>query len=171
APPVRDHAQVNELRRQVARGAVQLMGSDPGPIDPKLKQAAVGDILRAPIGIPEAETFIPLMLNAAAEGWITLERLASLTAEAPAKIYGLYPRKGAVQVGADADFTVVDLSERWTLRAAEMNTSCGWIPYEGKTITGRVVYTIIGGRVTAERGRVLAQPGDGKFIPRGAAIS
>ena len=166
APPVRDRARVDALWKQLSGGTIDLMGSDPGPIDPHLKRAAESDILKAPIGIPEAETFIPLMLNAAANGWITLERLALLAAEAPAKIYGLYPRKGAIQIGSDADFTIADLSETYVLRAAEMNTSCGWIPYEGKTITGRVTHTILRGRVAAERGRVLGQPGDGHFIRR-----
>ncbi len=166
APPIRDRDRVDQLWRQLAQGAIHLMGSDPGPIEPGLKKAAENDILKAPIGIPEAETFIPLMLNAAARGWITLPRLSSLTAEMPARIYGLYPRKGAIQVGSDADFTVVDLSESYTLKAEEMNTSCGWIPYEGKTVSGRVIYTILGGQIAAERGRVIGQPGDGKFIGR-----
>ncbi|HEY3345168.1 MAG TPA: amidohydrolase family protein [Anaerolineaceae bacterium] len=166
APPIRDRGRVDQLWEQLAQGAIHLMGSDPGTIDPRLKKAAEADILKAPIGIPDAETFIPLMLNAAAQGWVSLAQLSSLAAEMPAKIYGLYPRKGAIQIGSDADFTVVDLSESYTLKAAEMNTSCGWIPYEGKTITGRVIYTILRGRVAAERGRVLGQPGDGKFIQR-----
>ncbi len=169
APPIRDRARVDALWQQLAQGAIHLMGSDPGPIDPKLKKADEADILNVHIGIPEAETFIPLMLNAAAQGWITLPRLAALAAEMPARIYGLYPRKGAIQVGSDADFTVVNLSESHTLKAAEMNTSCGWIPYEGKTLAGRVIYTILGGRVAAERGHVFGRPGAGKFIRRVSA--
>jgi dihydroorotase/allantoinase len=169
APPIRDRARVDGLWQQLSGGWIHLMGSDPGTIDPRLKKAAENDVLNAPIGIPDAETFIPLMVHAAANGWISLERLASVASEMPARIYGLYPRKGAIQAGADADFTVVDLSECYTLRAAEMNTSCGWIPYEGKTLTGRVTHTLIRGRVAAERGRVLARPGDGQFIPRCSA--
>ncbi len=166
APPIHDRQRVDALWQQLAQGSIDLMGSDPGPIDPQLKKADEADILKVHIGIPEAETFIPLMLNAAAKGWISLARLAALTAEMPAQIYGLYPRKGAIQVGADADFTVVSLSESHTLHAAEMNTSCGWIPYEGKTLAGRVLYTILRGQIAAERGRVLGRPGDGKFIRR-----
>jgi allantoinase len=166
APPIRDRGRVHQLWQQLEQGSIHLMGSDPGPIDPQLKKAAEDDILHAPIGIPDAETFIPLMVNAGARGWISLARLSALTAEMPAKIYGLYPRKGVIQVGSDADFTVVNLSESHTLRAAEMNTSCGWIPYEGKTLAGRVVYSILRGRVAAERGRVLGRPGDGRFIER-----
>jgi dihydroorotase-like cyclic amidohydrolase len=169
APPVRDAGRVAQLWQQLESGWIHLMGSDPGPIDPQLKKAAQDDILNCQIGIPDAETFIPLMLNAVAAGRLSLERLTALSSEMPARIYGLYPHKGAIQIGSDADFTIVDLSQTYPLTAQEMYTSCGWIPYEGKIITGRVTHTILRGRVVAENGKILGSPGDGKFIERAAS--
>lgn len=166
APPVRDSDRVEHLWQQLADGRVHLMGSDPGTVDPKLKISGEDNIWNCQYGLPDAETFVPLMLNAVAMGRLSLERLAAITSEMPARIYGLYPRKGAIQVGSDADFTVVDLNKTYSLRADEMYTSCGWIPYEGKTITGRVTHTILRGKVVAQNGKVLGQPGDGRFIPR-----
>jgi dihydroorotase/allantoinase len=166
APPIRDEGRVEQLWGQLASGWIDLMGSDPGVVDPQLKKEAEDDILNCPVGIPDAETFIPLMLNAVATGHLSLERLAALAAEMPARIYGLYPCKGVIQIGSDADFTVADLAQTYPLRAEDMNTSCGWIPYEGKMITGKVTHTIIRGRVVAKDGKVLGNPGDGQFIRR-----
>ncbi len=166
APPVRDCQRVEKLWEQLSEGKIDFMGSDPGTIDPKIKQAGEQNIWDCQYGLPEAETYIPLMLNAVANGWITLERLVLLTSKMPAQVYGLYPRKGTIQIGSDADFTIVDLAQTYTLRASEMYTSCGWIPYEGKKITGKVTHVILSGKLAAENGIVLGNPGDGRFIAR-----
>jgi allantoinase len=166
SPPMRDPARVELLWKQLAEGAIQTMGSDHGPVDAKLKIRGEDNIWEGQGGLPDAETLVPLMLHAVANGKITLERLTDVLAETPARLYGLYPRKGAIQVGSDADFTIVDLSQTYPLHAKEMNTSCGWIPYEGMTITGRVTHTILRGKIAVENGQVLGQPGDGRFIRR-----
>jgi dihydroorotase-like cyclic amidohydrolase len=104
-----------------------------------------------------------LMLDAAASGRINLERLADFLSEAPAR---LYPRRGAIQIGSDADFTVIDIAQTYALEAACMHVSCGWIPYEGWRITGMVTHTIIRGNVVAQNGEVLGKPGWGRFVKR-----
>ena len=167
APPVRDPEQVEKLWSQLRNGMIATMGSDHGPIERQLKEAGLENIWDGLFGIPEAETMVPLMLNAVAKGWIRLEQVVSILAENPARIYGLYPRKGSIQVGSDADFTIVDLSESYRLHAAKMYTTCGWIPYEDWEITGKVLHTIVRGNVLVEDGRVTGQPGYGKFIRRG----
>jgi allantoinase len=167
SPPVRDPARVDRLWEQLRDGFIDTMGSDHGTVDPALKKAGEEDIWKGQFGVPDGETLVPLMLNAVSEGRITLERLVSVLAENPARIYGLYPQKGIIQVGSDADFTIVDLNQTYTLQAKEMYTACGWIPYEGRKITGRVAYTILRGKVIAEKGKVLGEPGFGKFVSRG----
>ena len=82
--------------------------------------------------MPELETGMPLMLNGANEGWISLNRVVACTSENPARIYGLYPRKGTISVGSDADVIVVDMKRRWKVRDSELKMKSGWSPYNGK---------------------------------------
>lgn len=168
SPPVRDPARAEMLWKQLNEGLIVTMGSDHGAVDPRLKEAGESDILKGQFGVPGAETLVPLMLNAAAHGKITLERLSSFLSETPARMYGLYPRKGAIQVGSDADFTVANMAESYKLEARDMHTSCGWTPYEGWEITGKVSHTILRGKVVMQAGEILGKPGDGHFIQRAA---
>ncbi len=110
SPPVRSPERVQKLWQQLEKGLIITMGSDHGPVDRKLKESGVDNIWKEQFGIPGAETMLPLMLNAVNEKRITLERLVAILAENPARMYGLYPHKGVIQVGADADFTIVDLA-------------------------------------------------------------
>jgi dihydroorotase-like cyclic amidohydrolase len=135
-------------------------------VDPALKQRGSNNILNGQPGLPGNETMVPLMLNLAAEGLLTLERLAELTAEAPARLYGIYPRKGAIAIGSDADFTVVDAGQGWTILQEHLIGKAGWTPYEGLSVRGRVAKTIIRGRVVAEEGRIVGETGHAAFIPR-----
>ncbi len=171
APPVRDPERVAGLWRQVSNGRVHTIGSDHGAVEKSLKEIGYQDIWQSLFSVPDAETFTSLMLNAVSQGRLTLERLSAMQSENPARLYGLFPRKGIIQVGSDADFTIVDLTSSYTLRADEMHTACGWIPYEGLKITGRVVHTIVRGAVLMEDQKIDAQPGFGEFIPRGTQYS
>jgi dihydroorotase len=102
--------------------------------------------------MPANETMVPLMLNLVASGELSLQRLAEVTAEAPARLYGLYPRKGAIRIGSDGDFTIVDLGRKWTLGADTLIGKAGWTPFEGVEVTGKVAATVIRGRVAARDG-------------------
>jgi dihydroorotase-like cyclic amidohydrolase len=166
SPPVRDAERVDRLWIQLANGLISLMGSDHGPVDARLKEAGASNIFKGQPGIPGAETLVPLMLNAVVKGKISMERLSDILAETPARMYGLFPHKGVIQVGSDADFTVADLSQDYRLEADKMHTSCNWIPYEGWEITGKVTHTILRGKIVMENGNILGNPGDGHFIRR-----
>ncbi len=166
SPPVRDINRVNGLWDQLATNKIHIVGSDHGPVEKELKVMGENNIWKGQYGIPGAETVVSLMLNAVVDERITLERLVSVLSEMPARLYGLYPRKGCINVGSDADFTIVDLSKTHTLNASEMNTSCGWIPYEGWNLNGKVEYSIIRGQIVLRQGELLVNPGFGKFIGR-----
>lgn len=114
-----------------------------------------------PLGIQE---FLPLMLTAVNEGKITLEKLVQVTSENSAKFMGMYPKKGAIAVGADADFTVIDLNKVDVIKTAKVLSKCGWTPWDGYEVKGVPVYTIVRGKVVMENGEVIGRPGDGKFI-------
>ncbi len=171
SPPVRDPQRVEKMWDYLRSGMISTMGSDHGPIEKGLKEKGENNIWESQFGIPGAETMVPLMLNAVAKGWISLEKVTAILSENPARLYGLYPRKGTIQVGSDADFTIVDLNQRYQFEAEKMYTSCGWIPYEGWDIEGKVVSTIIRGKVLMLDGEVVGEPGNGCFIRRAACNS
>lgn len=164
-PPVRNPERVERLWEQIRAGGIVMIGSDHGPVDRTLKERGLTNMWLAQGGVPSIETMVPLMLDAVSAGRLTVEQIASLTSTYTARWYGLYPRKGAIALGSDADFTVVDLSATWRVQAAELQTRCGWTPYEGCTIRGRVRYTIIRGLTVAVDGKPTkaAHPGYGRF--------
>lgn len=114
-----------------------------------------------PLGVQE---FLPLMLTAVNEGKITLEKLVQTTSENSAKFFGLYPQKGAIAVGSDADLTVIDLEKEDVIETQKVISKCGWTPWDGYKVKGVPVYTIVRGKVVMKDGKIIGQPGDGKFI-------
>jgi len=171
APPMRDEARVADLWEQLRDGDIHLLASDHGPVEAELKEGGTENVWDSQPGVPGAETLVPIMLNGVAEGRIELEHLAATFGENPAKVYGLYPRKGTITVGSDADFTIVDMDRSRTISADDLYTSCGWTPFEGYEIGGDVTHTIVGGQVVAREREILGNPGDGTFIPRLGADS
>ena len=169
APPMRGEEARDGLRSLVADGAILTLGSDHGPVDPALKRRGSNNILDGQPGLPGNETMVPLLLNLASAGTVSLNRIAEAASAAPAILYGLYPRKGAIAVGSDADFTIVDPDYSWTIRADDLIGKSGWTPYEGMQIKGRVEFTIIRGRAAAENGRPSLEPGRAAFIARNSA--
>ena len=127
------------------------------------------DNFSVPLGITGAQEFIPLVLTAVNEGRLRLEDVAKLCAETPARVFGLYPRKGTIQAGADADFTLVDMKKGATFRAAAMHSKTGLTSWEGMRATAMPVYTIVRGRVVMAKGKIVGQPGFGRFTPGVAA--
>jgi dihydroorotase-like cyclic amidohydrolase len=105
------------------------------------------------------------MLDAVCRERMSLSRLVELYALMPARIYGLYPQKGTLQVGSDADFILVDLSGSRVLQDKDILSRAGWTPYAGREVKGKVVATYLRGQKVAEEGRCVASPGTGKFIP------
>jgi dihydroorotase (multifunctional complex type) len=168
APPVR-----NERARfgLVSRLAVDIdtVGSDHGSVLPERKE--IVDPFRAQAGVPGNETLVPLMLDLAAAGSITLERVTSLLASNPARIFGIDDRKGRIAVGLDGDLTIVDTQAMTVPTASRMVGVAGWTPYEGWELRGQVAATIIRGVVVALGGTPERQPGFGRFVPRGAHVT
>jgi allantoinase len=171
SPPMRGKDAQDGMRGLVADGTILTVGSDHGPVDPVLKKRGDNNIFAGQPGMPANETMVPLMLNLVSSGKLSLERLAMVLSEAPARLYGLYPRKGAIRIGSDGDLTIVDLSTRWTLSKDSLIGKSGWTPYEGLEVTGRVAAAIIRGHVSARDGRPTGPLGKAAFIPRAGAVS
>jgi len=166
APPLRGAAEVDGLWERVADGAVDMVVSDHSPAPPAIKAAPGGDFFAAWGGISGAQSTLAVLLT---EGYwrrrLPLARIVALTAENPARRFGLFPRKGRIAPGADADLALVDLGREYRLEAADLLDRHRQSPYVGRTFRGAVVATVSRGRVVFERGRVVGEPA-GAFVGR-----
>jgi dihydroorotase-like cyclic amidohydrolase len=106
-----------------------------------------------------------LMLDAVSKGYLSYPRLVEVCSKIPAFLYGLYPRKGILQIGSDADFILVDPEATWTLEDKNILSKAGWTPYAGYHLKGRVVATFVRGLKVAEGGRCVGPIGWGQFVP------
>jgi allantoinase len=163
-PPLRAPEAVAGLWALLERDAVDLVSSDHAPW-PRERKDNRDDIFANASGTPGVETLLPLVYSAGvADGRISIEQCARLTAERPARTFHLFPRKGHIAAGADADLVVLDPNVTWTLDGSVLQSSAGWTPYDGRTMHGRVRTTLVRGRVVYDGQQVLAEPGDGEFI-------
>ena len=165
APPIRDAATHDGLWDALLAGQVDLIGSDHSPCPAADKRKGDGDIWRAWGGVSGIQATLPVLLTDGfhARG-LSLERIAYLTATSPAQLFGLYPRKGAIAVGADADFALIDPQKQWTLDADALETRSGISAYLGKTFTGKVVRTVVRGRTVFVDDHVVGAAGWGQLI-------
>jgi dihydroorotase-like cyclic amidohydrolase len=165
-PPPRKKEEAEKMGRCLARGLIDMVNSDHCPYPRSDKEAGLEDIWRAPFGIPGVETAISILLDGvAAEKW-TLSRVVEVRSEKPAMIYGLAGQKGFFRVGNDADLIFVDLKRKRRLDDTQILSKCGWTPYHGKEMTGDVALTMVRGKVVMRGGKVIGEPGWGRFISR-----
>jgi len=167
-PPARartddDEAQMWRLLRE---GTLTHMSSDHAPAT--LEQKADGDIWSVHFGLPGLDSTMAILLDAAARGHLAYEDVARVYSEAPAKTYGLWPRKGRIAIGADADLVLVEPRAVRTLRNQDVHSKARWTPFDGRQVTGRVLKTFSRGRLVAEEGRVVGEPA-GRFLPGAGA--
>ena len=172
APPIRDAETRKALWQEVLAGRVDLIGSDHSPCPAAAKQKGEHDIWRAWGGVAGIQATLPVLITDGlhARG-LSFERIAHLTATGPAQLFGLYPRKGAIAVGADADFAIVDPEARWTFDADALQTRSGVSAYLGREFVGRVTRTIVRGRTVFVDGEVVGRPGWGQFVRPHSNIS
>lgn len=155
-PPLRKQDIVDELWKYVQDGSVDMIGSDHGPFLTKEKETGYKDIFAAPAGFPGIDLRLSLMLTAVKQGKLTLERVIELISTNPAKIYGLYPQKGAIRVGADADFVLVDLDKDFVVdrkKGYSLSSDIARV-YDGRTLTGVPTMTMVRGRAVMQDGIV-----------------
>lgn len=145
-------------------GWVDVLATDHAPHTRDELEPGWTDAWSIPFGNPQLDHYLPALLTRVAEGAISLGALVRMGAENPARLLGLYPRKGAIQVDADADLTVLDLGQEGTLRDDEVYTKVGWSPYSGRRYKGRAVMTIVRGAIVMQNGKVTGEPGWGRFV-------
>lgn len=165
APPIRDEGDIAALWKGIQDGWINVIGSDHAPYNQAQKMEV--PFLEAPFGAPGIETLLSVLYSeGVASGRISAERLVQLTSENPARVLGLYPQKGDLLVGSDADLVVIDPNGSSTVKAAEQHTNSDYSLYEGRELRGRLELTILRGKVLVREGEQVQQPGYGQFIPR-----
>jgi dihydropyrimidinase len=165
-PPLRDPEKPELLWSLVEAGMVDLIATDHCDYTAEQKTAQ-DDFVQTPGGLPGVETLLPLMMTyGVSEGNLTLPQLAGLLSANPAHVWGLWPRKGALLPGSDADLVIYDPQLEGTVRAEVLHHLAGYSPYEGMRVQGRVKATISRGRLIYREGQFVGRKGRGKFVRR-----
>jgi dihydroorotase len=151
-PPVRDDSHRQGIWGGIAQGIVDVLGSDHAPHTREEKEHAYPATHSGMTGV---QTLVPIMLDHVNAGRLTLERFVDLTSAGPKRLFGI-ASKGRIAVGYDADFTVVDLKRRETIRNDWIASRCGWTPYDGVTVTGWPIGTVVRGRRVMWDGSLIA---------------
>jgi dihydropyrimidinase len=175
-PPLRDLESQAQLWDRLGRGAIQSIGSDHCGFSLSQREG-VDDFRQISPGIPGVETSLLLMYSfGVLQKKISLPDLVRLLCTNPAKIFGLWPRKGDLKPGSDADIVILDPRPQRALRAAGLHSRAGYTPYEGLQVTGRVIATICRGQVVFRDGELTGRAGFGRFqrcapFARGLALT
>ncbi|MBI5116543.1 amidohydrolase family protein [Candidatus Poribacteria bacterium] len=160
-PPLRGKEDNEALWRELGAGTFDCVGSDHCPLAAHEKT----DLWNAKPGMPGVETMLPLMLSKGVNpGHITLERVVEVCSENPARIFGLYPRKGTLQAGSDADIVIVDMEREEKLDVKRMHDVYSYCAYDGMKVKGWPVMTLVRGEIVMEEGKIIGQSGYGKFV-------
>jgi dihydroorotase len=149
-------------------GTIDLVSTDHAPHTREEKEPGWTDGWKAHTGTPSTQFYVPMFLDAACRGLLSLERVVELVSTAPARVFGL-ERKGRIEVGADADLAVVDLDAELEIRDEIVLSKIGWTPYAGRRVRGVVDTTLVRGRVVYREGQVVGAPGWGRQAVPGRA--
>ncbi len=165
-PPLRDPEEPDRLWAMVEAGMVNLIATDHCDYT-KAQKTADDDFTRTPGGLPGMETLLPLMYTyGVAEGQLTFPQLVALLSANPARVWGLWPRKGALLPGSDADIIIYDPEQKDTIKAANLHHLAGYTPYEGLGVQGQVKMTISRGQIIYREGQFTGRKGRGRFARR-----
>lgn len=158
-PPIRDARHREALWRALADGIVDCIGSDHAPHTREEKKHPYP---QSPSGMPGVQTLLPVMLDHVAKGRLSLQRLIDLTSAGPARLFGL-PGRGRIAVGYRADLSIVDLKARRMITHRWIASRCGWTPFDGMTVTGWPIATIVGGGLVMREDALCGEPA-GKLV-------
>jgi len=172
-PPLRDPWHAEELWEGLAQGTVHTVATDHCPFTVADRRAGTrarpdgwADFTEIPGGLPGVETRLALVWRGVTTGRITAADWVRLCAEAPARTFGLWPAKGSLRPGADADVVVWDPARRHGMEATDLHMNVDHSPYEGMTADGWPALVFSRGRIVAADGTPTAEPGWGRYVPR-----
>lgn len=168
SPPLRPQVEKEKLWQGIADGSIDTVATDHCAFTyAKQKQLGTDDFTQCPNGLPGVETRMPLLFSEGVmKGRIDLPRFVQLTSYQPAKLFGLYPKKGSLDVGADADLVVFDVNEKRTIAHELLHDNSDYTPFEGIACTGWPMMTICRGAIVACNGEFTGKAGFGRFMHR-----
>jgi dihydropyrimidinase len=166
-PPLRPAHHHQHLWRGLRNYDLQVVSTDHCPFCMKgQKELGRDSFAKIPNGMPGIETRLHLLHQAVVEGKISLNRFVEISSTAPAKIFGLYPRKGSLAIGADADVVVWDPRKPFELSHRNLHMRADYAPYEGRVVQGAPTHVLSRGELVIEDGKFLGKPGRGAFLRR-----
>lgn len=168
SPPLRKKQDQEKLWKGIKDGYIQTVATDHCPFDFNgEKQLGKDDFTKCPNGAPGIETRIPLLYSeGVAKGRISINKFVEVTATNPSKIFGLYPKKGTIAIGSDADIVLIDPNKEVTLSKELLHENVDYTPYEGMKLNGYPVLTLVRGKIVAKDNKFVGRKGYGKFIKR-----
>ena len=172
-PPLRDKANQAELWKGLKSDDLQVISTDHCPFCMKeQKELGVGDFTKIPNGAPGVEHRVSLIYNGGVvENRISLNRFVELTSTAAARMFGLFPKKGTIAIGSDADIVVFDPNKNQTISVKTHHMNVDYSAYEGRKIRGAVETVLSRGKVVIENGEYVGKAGDGRFLKRGTCVA
>ena len=167
SPPLRQKKDQAALWAGIQQGLVNVVGTDHCPFFWEQKKMGLNDFSKIPNGHPAIEHRMELMFSEGVlKGHISLQKFVEITSTNAARIFGMFPRKGCIDVGSDADIVIFDPHKKHTLSAATHQMNVDYSAYEGWEVTGKVETVLLRGKVAIENNECLLAPGHGQFIPR-----
>ncbi len=168
SPSIKSPEDQTALWLGLQSGALSAVATDHCPYTRAQKEADLTDFSKIPGGMAGVETRLPLIFSEGVlKGRISLARMSQVWSEGPARLAGLYPRKGSLAVGSDADIVIFDPEEKWTLQAGHLHMNSDCLPYEGMEVAGMVETTILAGDVLIHENNLKAKSPAGRLAPRG----
>lgn len=167
SPPIRKKKDQEALWAAMNQGLVEVVATDHCPFCMDQKKMGISDFSKIPNGAPGVENRMELMFSeGVGKGRISLNKFVDVTSTAPARIFGLFPKKGTIAVGGDADIVIFDPNQEHTLSAKTHHMNCDYSAYEGWKVKGKCRTTILRGTVAVDQGKAQVGRGFGKYIPR-----
>ena len=164
-PPLREEDDIKALWDGLSSGVVDIIASDHAPYTKEEKDLGRDDIWKAGPGNPGVETMVPLLLTKVNEGRLSIARFAEAMSTRVARLFGIYPKKGSLQVGSDADFTIVDMRKESVIEAGKLYTKSRALTlYDGWKVKGLPIMSVVRGAVVMQEGKVVGEEGYGRFV-------
>jgi dihydropyrimidinase len=168
SPPLREKKDQKALWSGINQGLVQVVGTDHCPFNWDQKMMGKDDFSKIPNGHPAIEHRMEFMYSEGVrKGKISHTKFVEVCSTNAAKIFGMYPRKGTIAIGADADIVVFDPNKKHVISVDNHHMNCDYSGYEGWEVTGKTELVLLRGKIAIENNQCHLKPGDGKFIPRG----
>jgi len=165
SPPLRSREHIEALWQGLADGTISAVASDQAAFTLEHKRMGKDSFDKVPNGLPGMEFRVPILFSEGVQkGRISINRMAAVTSTNVAKIFGLYPKKGAIQVGSDADLVIIDPKAEKKITIDDCPYKIDWSPFDGMKLQGSPVMTISKGKVVAENGKFVGKAGAGEFV-------